>query len=721
MLRRRRWGCPSALRLAADLLPLRPSSYRLSRQQSLRRVYPGVFTIAVVFTLGLTATAATATQSATPVRIPLHIDYALLTQTLRQSLYGQGGRAQLWNGNNDCQYLYAVNPSFGQQNGVVQIEMEGYLNLGVPVDDRCLSPLTWSGIIAADTVPYIDGFALKLRVTDINLYRLNHQKSLFVGRGFDLIKGSVVPALQTYSYDLTPAIRELEGLARMAVAPADESAVQSALSTLRLEPQINSNQSGLQLMLVLDLVPSAPSPPIAASAAPLTPAEIAAWNGTLDNWDAFLVFAIKQFGASVSDAKVRSELLNILLDSRQRLVSALDQPQRSGPDPIRLLFLDEWSRLRQLIEDAAAQGRLGNRSLQFLSFISAGDALFALDQAASTLGIRISANDLRRLARIMAPQATGDPLAYNFDEDPQLRRIFGLPTPLQLPGVLEVPPTSALSVGPAGSGALPTGGEAPPSAGASPSGASIGPRPAIPAIRPSPLDSPSPTGSISIWSSGLSLLAPWVADAAERPQATSVNILQIVTLGRKLRAVVVNRLNASSYRNDIGQLLEITALYQLEDDPAGVPVGRLWPVLVKATAWQESCWRQFVMKRQRVWYLESRTGDIGLMQVNKYVWRGFYNLQRLRWDIVYNLSAGAEILQRLSAESSNHLNSNDPVVLARAAYAAYNGGPAAYNRWRQPQEPLELRTIDQSFWSKYRAVAAGRPFDILTCASHWGR
>src|SRR5262249_15556683 len=146
---------------------------------------------------------------------------------------------------------------------------------------------------------------------------------------------------------------------------------------------------------------------------------------------------------------------------------------------------------------------------------------------------------------------------------------------------------------------------------------------------------------------------------------------QILTLGRKLHAVVVNRRNALTYRHDMGQLLDLAAQYRLQDDAIDVSVRHLWPILLKAVAWQESCWRQFVIKHRRVWYLESKSGDIGLMQVNKYVWRGFYSLARLRWDIVYNLSAGSEILQRFLAGSSNHLHSNNPMVLARAAYAAY--------------------------------------------------
>jgi transglycosylase-like protein with SLT domain len=666
--------------------------------------------------------AAPATSLATPVRIPLHINYVLLTEALRQKLYTHDGRAELWSGRNDCEYLYAVNPSLGQRNAVVRIENDGYLNLGVPVGDRCLSPIIWSGIIAADAVPYVDGFVLKLRVTDLNLYDHNHQKTTLLERGFDLIKSNFVPALETYSYDLTPAIRELEGLAQMAVTPSDRATLHTAMATIRLEPAVIAGQSGLQLTLAIDLPPPAPAAPIAASAAPLKPQEIAAWNSALDNWDAFLVFAIKQIGATVHDTSVRDELLNILLDSRERLVRALGQPQRiTGPDPVRLLFLQEWTRLGQLIEKAASQGRLGDRSLEFLSFISAGDALFALDQAASSLGMRISADDLRRLARIMAPQSSGDPLAYSFDEDPELRRLFGLSTPLESPGALNLPVKSGLAVTSDRNSDLPPGETQRMVIAALPDGASTG-EAANPSVR-------SGASFIAVRIAhpffmlppDLCLIVPATAYAAESVPDAQVRADQIETLGHKLNAVVVNRHNASPYRHAIGQLLDLTARYQLQDDPIDAAVGGAWPILLKAVAWQESCWRQFTMKHRRVWYLESKTGDIGLMQVNKYVWRGFYSLTGLQWDIVYNLSAGAEILRRFLASSSTRLHSNNPAILARAAYASYNGGPDAYNRWLQPDESEALREIDQAFWLKYRTLAAGQLFDILSCAAHWDR
>jgi hypothetical protein len=62
---------------------------------------------------------------------------------------------------------------------------------------------------------------------------------------------------------------------------------------------------------------------------------------------------------------------------------------------------------------------------------------------------------------------------------------------------------------------------------------------------------------------------------------------------------------------------------------------------------------------------------------------------------------------------------DDPVPvaehLARSTYAAYNGGPGGYNRWRR-HEPAQLRLIDNQFLEKYETLANGGPIDILSCA-----
>jgi hypothetical protein len=130
-----------------------------------------------------------------------------------------------------------------------------------------------------------------------------------------------------------------------------------------------------------------------------------------------------------------------------------------------------------------------------------------------------------------------------------------------------------------------------------------------------------------------------------------------------------------------------------------------------------------VLDGNRITYLESSTHDLGVMQVNKYVWRGFYNIDRLEWDVLYNASAGMEILARLLEDLQTRrgaFSPQNPDELSRSVYAAYNGGPGAYRRWRT-HEPRMLRAIDAAFWQKYQSVLNGNQIDILTCAEDWGK
>ncbi len=652
----------------------------------------------IVAAISAICAAASKPAFASEVKVPLTIDYLAIREALRRDLYtAPGNRAALWNGADDCQFLYAENPEFARALAMVKLETATSLGLGVQLGGNCVSPIAWSGIVEALGAPYFaPGLKLKFHFTDLNLYNAQHQKTMVVSRGFDLIKQYLIPRLESFSYDLNPAVNQLGMLASDAAAPEIAGRIRTALATIRPEPQIVALDDGIRVTLLItvpDFPTFAPVPGASPTPKQLTPVELKAFQTALDQWDAFLVFAIKQLGETagdtVIDKQLRDDLMKILLDSRFRLVQALKNPsENAGPDPVRIIFLDEWRQLHDIVKRAAQRGLLGARALEFLSFISAGDALFALDQAAPALGMRISAADLRRLAHIMAPKVSGDPLLFNYDEDPALKKLLGVPEPPSSDAPLDEPDENDE---------------------ATPSKSTATPEPS-----PTPAHS-SPTSFLFHW---LDLFSPAEADAAE-----SASLMpRLEDVAKRLHRVVVNAENALRYRSDMNQLLELSAERQLADGGFDNNYRAMYPVLVKAAAWQESCWRQFVMAGAKLRWLESSTGDIGLMQVNKHVWRGLYNIRRLEWDVLYNAGAGTEILARTITNVTSRAR-QDPVPipdhLARSAYAAYNGGPDAYNRWRR-REPEPLRQIDNSFWDKYRAIKGGQSFDIISCAASWG-
>jgi hypothetical protein len=107
------------------------------------------------------------------------------------------------------------------------------------------------------------------------------------------------------------------------------------------------------------------------------------------------------------------------------------------------------------------------------------------------------------------------------------------------------------------------------------------------------------------------------------------------------------------------------------------------------------------------------------MQVNPHVWRGFYATDGLAWSIVYNARAGSEILLhylRDYAIARGEEVLGGPDALARAAYAAYHGGPSHLRRYRQPKRwGRALVAVDRAFHDKYREVVAGRELSVRSC------
>jgi soluble lytic murein transglycosylase-like protein len=141
--------------------------------------------------------------------------------------------------------------------------------------------------------------------------------------------------------------------------------------------------------------------------------------------------------------------------------------------------------------------------------------------------------------------------------------------------------------------------------------------------------------------------------------------------------------------------------------------------LLLATAWQESCWRQYVVKNNKIAPISSSTGDTGIMQINERVWRGFVDPHKLRWDIAYNVNSGSDILlnymTRYAIAKAEHERHGGIDNLARATYSAYNGGPGKVSRYRSRQVSQAHRKIDAAFYDKYLKVKNGQEMAVAEC------
>lgn len=334
----------------------------------------------------------------------------------------------------------------------------------------------------------------------------------------------------------------------------------------------------------------------------------------------------------------------------------LTQTVASGAsDPVPRLFLDSWDRLAPVLKQSVA-GLPASSAAQLTSFIGAMDGIKSLANVGSQFGLfRITPNALRGAAKFLGTTNI-DPLAYTLDIDAALRNFLGF--------------TSAL-----------------------------------PQARPSPLLEQGRLERLrEKASAALKLLAARSAHAAEADFD-------------RLNQWVPEQQEIQEYLVEVRQLLTETADKVLAKSSLAPEQQRLYRQIVFATGWQESCWRQFVRKGEKLTPLASSTGDVGLMQVNRITWRSLYDVKGLNGDISYNGNAGAEILhyyltryvipKKEDKQPGGHL--------ARSTYSAYNAGPGGVARYRGVRQSPTWKKVDDAFWTKFQAVSAGQELAVKSC------
>jgi hypothetical protein len=186
---------------------------------------------------------------------------------------------------------------------------------------------------------------------------------------------------------------------------------------------------------------------------------------------------------------------------------------------------------------------------------------------------------------------------------------------------------------------------------------------------------------------------------------------------RALDRWVPTRSELGAYEAQVGELLQKTAAAELQRTGLAAPYDKIYEHLVPTTALIESCWRQYVLRDGKVGFLRSSASSVGIMQINERVWRGFYDVERLRWNTAYNTRAGTQILMRYLKDYAIPYaeRSGDLDHVARAAYAVYNAGPRAAGRFNKARRhPREAR-VDDRLWKLYQGIAAGGRADLRSC------
>jgi hypothetical protein len=376
------------------------------------------------------------------VSVPLSLDLRFMRELLVQQVYYDPGEtARVWDDGRGCNELVLSNPQVSADAGRLRIVSSGAARIGVALAGRCLSLKSWNGTIEVFEKPRLNPQQpiINFVVVDSNVYGEGGEKEV-TGTIWDWVKGFVHPRLEALQVDLQGALVELKGALPLFLGRQDVAAVERLVDSVTLADAAVT-EAGVTVNLRMDVGEAAPQP--GASPAPeptFTEEELAQWEQTWQSWDAFLTFVVKRAGGEAGTDTLRRELGSVLLDARYEFLQALRESRYGAPDRVRVFFLHAWSRLAPLLRDLSG-GLPGESALHYLSFIAAGDALAAMDAVGPQVGVEISTDGLRRLARMMAPDAVEDPVAYSFDVDPVLRQVLGFGPPLPLPEPEALAPT----------------------------------------------------------------------------------------------------------------------------------------------------------------------------------------------------------------------------------------------------------------------------------------
>jgi hypothetical protein len=580
----------------------------------------------------------------TPASIPLNIDYSFLQQQLIMRFYtGPNEEMEIWNDGKGCSRVTLSSPRVNGQNDLLRIRNQTVVDIGLPTAAGCVAVHQWSGAVETYHRPVVSNerTAVRFEFVDAQVYNSDNTP-LQQGRALELLKQFAGPRLSDLSIDLQPALAAIKRLLP-ALLPGENAAnISNTLDSLSFTT-ISAGQDSLEVILGFTVDNTLP---VKRYEPPLTKAELDRWEQTSQQWDAFLTYTVKQIASHSQSAAVREALQDLLIEVRYDILTALSGPDARTADPIRRMFINVWTQLAPLLQEVSHELQ-GDLPLQYMTFIAAGDILQVLDKLGPDIGLEITVDGLRRMARILEPDDSGDPLEYNLEIDPALRQLFDF--------------------------GLPEAAEDPVS------------------------------GDKTSW---------FIKSAYAATDSTA--------LRRKLHNWVPVRNEISEYLSLVHQLLNETSIKTQKTGKLDSKYKKLYHNLLLATAWQESCWRQFIRTGKRVTTITSNTGSVGIMQVNRKVWRGLYDAEKLETDMTYNAQAGSEILLhyfRDYALKKEAGKSKAVDALARATYGAYNGGPRHLSRYRESGTPERLRKIDASFWKKYQKIKSG---DIKAVADCYG-
>ncbi|MFZ2633875.1 MAG: lytic transglycosylase domain-containing protein [Desulfosalsimonadaceae bacterium] len=609
------------------------------------------------------------------VSFPLQLDYPFLRTLVIHSAFTDPDHTMVvTDPDNDCQQISLSNPSFESDNNLLRIEAEVHLKGGTLMGGNCLLPIEWDGYLVAHLKPRMSpsNWRLSFDSVDSVLLDRNRRPDSLVGHLWNLFEAPVMARMGRIRIAVNEPIEQLKPFLLSSVPVSDHPRVNNMLASLR-PGKVVSEPEMLKIQVLADIA-TVPAPAPEPAPAALTDREIDAFIEIWETWDSFLVQTLMSLMDMPLTPAERDVLMTVLLDTRYRFINELEaKTPISSSDFVREQFVDAWEKLAPILKNQLSRQPSAN-SWGYLAFFTASDALSALDKLGPVLNIEISRNGFIRLARMLSENKALT-LQYSMLVDPRLRMLLGMEAPPEITSpafdekLLEQQEPEA-----------------------------------EPATEIPPTSMNLRRRFISELYRALTPGECWAAKTGASPSV------------EELKQWLVTRDNVETHLQKIKPILEAATQDNVKKNPIPENYLPMFQDAVYAFAWQESCFRQFIIEKKKLTYIRSYTNtSVGIMQINERVWRGMYDIDHLRWDVSYNATAGIDILntylRKYALPKMKSLKGKDALDndgMASSLYAMYNAGPGGFSKFVKRRSAGQFTNIDKHFKEKYTWVKSGQ-------------
>ena len=578
------------------------------------------------------------------ISIPISLEYDLLEAMILRSYYNDpGDTAQLVNEGNGCIELTLSNPRFSGREELLNLSSAIFVHFGTPIGDNCFMSYQWEGSILVSQLPTLDrqNWELSFETVETKMFSSTGEEIDHLNLVFDRLLPVANEYLQGFSINLDTPVEDLRTFILPMFTDDARKEANQLLDSIR-PGAIVAREDALIVTIKADAV-QLPDSDQDNQPEVLSEAEIENFLELWETWDSLLVYLISVLSEQPLSESEKLQLVDLLLETRYEFVTQINN-QSAQSDFVRDQFLKGWRLLSTIFRRHLLHSPTETR-LGYLSFLTAVDALMILDELGPTFGIEISRNGLIRLAKILGGESVE--LHYSPDVNKALQQLFQ---------------------------AYPQSDRSKPEDGLTPSG--------------------DPGSAFRSFLHFLDSVLARSAYAGSLPTFAEIKRWQ------------PPKRYDEEYLTRVRKLLEFSLTSVVIRRELSTTIDTLYRKMIPAIAWQESCFRQFTVKDAKLTYLLSyNNSSVGIMQVNERVWRGIYNIQRLRWDIHYNASAGCEIvdlyLQKYALKKYGPQILSQSDLLAQLLYAMYNGGPGQYDKFLKRKKSDSLYDSDLLFAQKY--------------------